>query len=142
MGEVGAKLCPRRSKLEPSWRQDGPILSLSGRIETILGGILVIFLDSGQDLCRNRRSVKTTNPPSLMVFFQGSGPSWNGPGSCLGECWRGILEDVGSKMMFLEASLTMLRDLGAKMANKSAKMIFTVCFSYLHCKSVNFTMCF
>ena len=52
------------------------------------------------------------------------------------------MEDVGSKMMFLEASLTMLRDLGAKMANKSAKMIFTVCFSYLHCKSVNFTMCF
>ena len=27
MGEVGAKLCPRRSKLEPSWRQDGPILA-------------------------------------------------------------------------------------------------------------------
>ena len=71
-----------------------------------------------------------------------SGPSWNGPGSCLGECWRDILEDVGSKMMFLEASSTMLRDLGAKMANKSAKMIFTVCFSYLHCKSVIFIMCF
>ena len=69
MGKVGAKLCPRRSKLEPSWRQDEPILSLSGRIETILGGILVIFLDSGQDLCRNRRSVKTTNPPSLLVFL-------------------------------------------------------------------------
>ena len=69
MGEVGAKLCPRRSKLEPSWRQDGPILFLNGRIETILGGILVIFLDSGQDLCRNRRSVKTITPPSLLMFF-------------------------------------------------------------------------
>ena len=32
------------------------------------------------------------------------------------------MEDVGSKMMFLEASLTMLRDLGAKMANKNAKI--------------------
>ena len=68
-GRSWGQLCPRRSKLEPSWRQDGPILSLNGRIETILGGILVIFLDSGQDLCRNRRSVKTTNPPSLLVFF-------------------------------------------------------------------------
>ena len=72
-GRSWGQLCPRRSKLEPSWRQDGPILSLSGRIETILRGILVIFLDSGQDLCRNRRSVKTTNPPSLLVFFKGRG---------------------------------------------------------------------
>ena len=125
MGEVGAKLCPRWSKLEPSWRQDGPILLQNGQLETILGGILPIFFDSGHDLCRNGRSVKTTNPPSLLVCFLGSGPSWNGPGGCLGRCWRGILEDVGSKMVFLEASLAMLRDLGAKMANKSAKMTFT-----------------
>ena len=69
MGEVGAKLCPRWSKLEPSWRQDGPILFQNGRIEIILGGTLVIFLDSEQDLCRNGRIVKTTNPPSLLVFF-------------------------------------------------------------------------
>ena len=52
------------------------------------------------------------------------------------------MEDVGSKMVFLEASLAMLRDLGAKMANKSAKMIFTLCFSHLHYKSINLTMCF
>ena len=32
------------------------------------------------------------------------------------------MKDVGSKMVFLEASLAMLRDLGAKMANKSAKV--------------------
>ena len=121
MGEVGAKLCPRRSKLEPSWRQDGPILSLSGRIETILGDILVIFRDSGQDLCRIRRSVKTTNPPSLLVVFWGLAPPLEGPGGCLGRVLVAMLEDVGSKMMFFWISWEMLRHLGAKMAHKIAK---------------------
>ena len=121
MGKVGAKLCPRRSKLEPSWRQDGLILSLSGRIETILGGILVIFLDSGEDLCRNRRSVKTTNPPSLLVVFWGLGPPLEAPGGCLGRVLGAMLEDVGSKMVFFRISWEMLWHLGAKMAHRSAK---------------------
>ena len=121
MGEVGAKLCPRRSKLEPSWRQDGPILSLNGRIETILGGILVIFLDSEQDLCRNRRSVKTINPPSLLFFFKGRGLLGMVLGAVLGSVGEVFWKTFGSKMVFLEASLTMLRDLGAKMATKAPK---------------------
>ena len=63
-------------------------------------------------------------------------------GAVLGSVGEVFWKTLASKMVFLEASLAMLRDLGAKMANKSANMIFTVCFSYIHCNSVNFIMCF
>ena len=74
MAPSWAKLEPRRSKLEPSWHQDGPILPQDGQLETILGGILVIFPDPGRDLSKNYRSVKRVIWISGLDFrfrFQG-----------------------------------------------------------------------
>ena len=45
-----------------------------------------------RDLSKNRRSVKTTNATTLLVFFRGSGARLEDP---LGA----ILDDVGSKMV-------------------------------------------
>ena len=52
-----------------------------------------------RDLWNNDRSVKTSNPPSLLVVFWGLGPPLEGPGGCLGSVLGAILEDGGSKMV-------------------------------------------
>ena len=62
MAELGAKMGPR-------WGQDGPRWGLSGHLVADWGVILGILGRLGGDLCRNGRIVKTTNPPSLLVFF-------------------------------------------------------------------------
>ena len=74
-----------------------------------------------RDLWNNDRSVKTSNPPSLLVVFWGLGPPLEGPGGCLGSVLEAMLEDVGSKMVFFWISWEMLWHLGAKMAHRSAK---------------------
>ena len=50
------------------------------------------------------------------------GPPLEGAGGCLGRVLGAILEDVGSKLIFFGLSCVMLGHLGAKMANKNAKM--------------------
>ena len=101
-----AQMAQDGAKLEPSWRQDGPSWGQDGHLEATWGAILATFGGLGGDLCKKCRSVKTTNPPSLLVVF------W-GPGSSLGDSLGSVLEGFGTKMLFFE-------HLGTKMA--SAKM--------------------
>ena len=65
---------------------------------------------------------KNDKPSITFGVFLGLGSPPEGPGDCLGRVLGAILEDVGSKMMFFRLSCEMLGHLGAKMANKSAKM--------------------
>ena len=65
---------------------------------------MAIFLRLGGDPSRNSRSVKTSNTLSLLVFFWGLGPPPEGPGDCLERFLGGMLEDVGSKMVFFGIS--------------------------------------
>ena len=66
--QVSAKM----GQLGPTWAQDGPL-------DIILDPILSIFPHLGGDSCRNGRSVKTTNAPSLLVIFGGLRPPLEGP---------------------------------------------------------------
>ena len=65
---------------------------------------------------------KTDQHSDTFGGFLGLGPPPEGPGGCLGRIFGSILEDNGSKMVFFGSSCEMLRHLGAKMANKSAKL--------------------
>ena len=87
MGQVGSKLRPRWAMMAlrwPSWAQFGSFLGGPG---TTCGHFFC-------DLWKNGRSVKTTNPLSLLFVFWGLGPpggcwrlSWDGFGSYVRRCW-------------------------------------------------------
>ena len=62
MAELGAKMGPR-------WRQDDPRWGLGGHLEANWGAILGTFGGLGGDLCKKCRSVKTTNPQTVLVVF-------------------------------------------------------------------------
>ena len=111
MGQDSVKMGQVRAKLKPR----------CPNVVQILEPILPIFLHLGGDPWRNGRSVKTTNAPTLLVFFWGLGPPPEGPGGCLGRVLGAMLEDVGSKMVFFWRSWEMLWHLGAKIAHRSAK---------------------
>ena len=61
-GKVGARMGPR-------WRQDDPRWGLGGHLEANWGAILGTFGGLGGDLCKKCRSVKTTNPHTVLVVF-------------------------------------------------------------------------
>ena len=107
-GEVGAKMVPRWTQDGPSWQQVAPKMSHDSAKMTMLGSVWELSGGSWEDfrllffcdLCKNGRSVKTTNTLSLLVVFWGLGPPLEGPGGCLGRVLGAMLEDVGSKMVF------------------------------------------
>ena len=93
MGQVGSKLRPRWAMIAPRW-------PCWGQLGSFWEGPGNMFDHFFHDLWKNGRSVKTTNAPSLLVFFGGFGLPLEGPGGCLGRILGAIVEDVGSKMVF------------------------------------------
>ena len=125
MGQVGGKMALRWR----TWRQDrAKMANMRPKMANLTpfgGASGRLFGDLGRDLGKNRESLKTNNPPSLLLVFLRSGGCYVWPlGRYVGASWRYVGPSwryVGLCWSILGHLGAILRHLGDKMRPKSAK---------------------